>query len=681
MIFAHTLSQCILKPFSSEGPIDSRFSNARTRQLSPHVALSVVSGENTYANMTKSPYVYSQLENDHIRLLHFEPVEPARNLRRSWQRLRFGSKDRETSPPKLITEWTFEILEFKMSSAPAFEAVSYVWGKPVKTDDLLVGDHTIAITSSISSGLPYILASSTTGFLWIDQICINQDDVNERNAQVRVMGNIYERAEQVLAWLGKMNDRKAIPLAEFLREMDKTLDKYYGLAKRSSDAFDPYEDIIELLKGNPTYLEGFVALFRSSWFNRLWIVQEAVFCPTVTLVMASGGSVLKIADIDKIYKVLGAVRKNRPKFDKEYRALTSTSGHKAMFDICRMRRDRVESQVTWSFYFLLSTMGYREASDPRDYVYACLGFVDDPGIVINPDYNIGIEETFARCAKSIILGTKSLDILDTIREVKPFLEDHTSLPSWVPDWRKDHSYRSIFAEPLSTAVSQPLSLFNASCGRLPDISNTFPPNSPYLHLRGKVISEIEFVTQRPSSSASATTWDDWLTSLSINTILEQIKLKHPLRSDFTRVRLAKVIVLDGGAVGRSLTGRGVHPISDQMISELLAWYDKLLELKDTPGERLDNKYHENAMRFRILLLCTARRRVFSSNDGKLGFGPQMSLAGDQIIIAHGSKLPLIVRPAGTTGRYWLVGPCYFEDAMYGDACTWGEDEADEFILV
>ena len=73
------------------------------------------------------------------------------------------------------------------------------------------------------------------------------------------------------------------------------------------------------------------------------------------------------------------------------------------------------------------------------------------------------------------------------------------------------------------------------------------------------------------------------------------------------------------------------------------------------------------------------RRVFCTVEGRLGLGPDVVNEGDEVIIAHGSKTPLLLRSTGTR-EYWLVGQCYLEDSMYGEVCTWKEDDADEMVL-
>jgi len=92
---------------------------------------------------------------------------------------------------------------FPLSSAPNFRALSYSWGTGERTHRVLLPEGTFPVTSSLYAALQHV--RRITGgpiVLWIDQICINQDNEAEKTAQVKLMGEIYTRAKQVIAWLG-----------------------------------------------------------------------------------------------------------------------------------------------------------------------------------------------------------------------------------------------------------------------------------------------------------------------------------------------------------------------------------------------------------------------------------------------------------------------------------------------
>ncbi|KIM99672.1 hypothetical protein OIDMADRAFT_125843, partial [Oidiodendron maius Zn] len=84
------------------------------------------------------------------------------------------------------------------------EAVSYAWGEPKYTDRLIVDDGSyLCITPSLGILLKAVRLPSSERKLWIDAICINQQDEKEKSYQVQHMAEIYRRAKRVLVWVGE----------------------------------------------------------------------------------------------------------------------------------------------------------------------------------------------------------------------------------------------------------------------------------------------------------------------------------------------------------------------------------------------------------------------------------------------------------------------------------------------
>jgi hypothetical protein len=93
-----------------------------------------------------------------------------------------------------------------------FNALSYVWGDPGITEDIFVNGHKHPVTTSLASALrcvPQHLSQSKHAAgqkLWVDAICINQADNDEKSHQVAKMGEIYSQSGLVLCWLGPLHD-------------------------------------------------------------------------------------------------------------------------------------------------------------------------------------------------------------------------------------------------------------------------------------------------------------------------------------------------------------------------------------------------------------------------------------------------------------------------------------------
>ncbi|OAG10045.1 uncharacterized protein CC84DRAFT_1071083, partial [Paraphaeosphaeria sporulosa] len=90
-----------------------------------------------------------------------------------------------------------------LDDRPQYEALSYVWGED--SDDTLpisLGGKTVQIRRNLHLALRGIRDPDCERILWIDALCINQGDVEERYTQVAIMGDIYSKAYCVLAYIG-----------------------------------------------------------------------------------------------------------------------------------------------------------------------------------------------------------------------------------------------------------------------------------------------------------------------------------------------------------------------------------------------------------------------------------------------------------------------------------------------
>lgn len=97
-----------------------------------------------------------------------------------------------------------------LANAPAYKALSYAWGDPEDVQTITVDNVYVKVTKNLASFLWQIRQDLDPGMvllLWIDAICINQQDIEERNQQLLLMRRIYERAETTIVWLGPGADK------------------------------------------------------------------------------------------------------------------------------------------------------------------------------------------------------------------------------------------------------------------------------------------------------------------------------------------------------------------------------------------------------------------------------------------------------------------------------------------
>jgi hypothetical protein len=128
---------------------------------------------------------------------------------------------------------------FDLPDAPPFTALSYTWGPVTPIFDIFVNDEPVSVRKGL---FRFLQAYDGDEYLWIDQICINQSNVLERNHQVGLMTSIYSQCRSVIIWLGRLLTRP-----------------------RASIIFN-----------NTTSVEALAAILRHDYFTRLWIIQEVL---------------------------------------------------------------------------------------------------------------------------------------------------------------------------------------------------------------------------------------------------------------------------------------------------------------------------------------------------------------------------------------------------------------------
>ena len=162
------------------------------------------------------------------------------------------------------------LVEARLSAKPRYKAVSYTWGEPVLSHMIYINGRAMRVRYNLFMALLYLRHTSRTQTLWIDALTINQDDVSERNQQVRIMGQIYKNSHETVVWLREENEidthaLNLLHLCDVLAE-DNTLTMEARYI-RISDA---------IFKDDPTDTDNIISslsgVLSSRWFGRLWIV-------------------------------------------------------------------------------------------------------------------------------------------------------------------------------------------------------------------------------------------------------------------------------------------------------------------------------------------------------------------------------------------------------------------------
>jgi hypothetical protein len=138
----------------------------------------------------------------------------------------------DTSSPVVSPEWRYDWGDYV--------ALSYTWGDPRHTRSVVINGHQIKVRSNLEEALRALRGKELVHMgilIWIDALCINQDDIPERNEEVKRMRTIYSAARDVVVWLGKEENESA-----------KAMRMIRTLAKSCDDGTD--QDLGDELRGS-----------------------------------------------------------------------------------------------------------------------------------------------------------------------------------------------------------------------------------------------------------------------------------------------------------------------------------------------------------------------------------------------------------------------------------------------
>lgn len=364
----------------------------------------------------------------------------------------------------------------------AYTALSYVWGDQKYLMPVYIGENHLFIGRSLHSALRHLRKLEEEMLVWADGLCINQQDIKERNHQVHQMRNIYSKAAETVAYIGNEGGNTCLSAWNYLERG--------GLEWKS----DP-----QRLKESATDFCGEIGdvendVLSRPWFRRIWVVQEVTVSRTVVVRCGS-----RSVSWDSFCKVVLLEQRlnDRYGFSLHNRALYEDLLElfltRCAFLISRELRhllppwyDTIEDTQAQSDHILDMTVRSRrrQASDPRDKVFALLGIssgldLEDPRIAI--DYSKPVDRVFTDFASYLIESSGRYDVLSHAGYNKGLT------PSWAPMWsRRRYRPRTILS----------LELPQYKIGELPqELDHEHPLSedgySSLLRCRGSIIGEVK----------------------------------------------------------------------------------------------------------------------------------------------------------------------------------------------
>jgi hypothetical protein len=583
-----------------------------------------------------------------------------------------------------------------IDTAPAFEALSYVWGDLNDRLDIFVNNEVFAVTRNLYAALRRLRLPDKRRIVWIDAICINQKDNGEKSHQVQRMAQIYSDAAQVVVWLGDgiSNVKVAVLVAEAVGRLTEELAKslgvtVFGLSSRALTQIG-VKDIARRLSedaGRSFQLsteecwQALDSILTTSWFKRLWCFQEFVLARHVTIFAGDftmAASTLSAATdwAIAIYHlpdgVSAAVRDTTPK------GLWSSY---ARFNLQLLKSTRVSRDSGSLLLELLEKNAQGGVSDAKDKVYALLGVLNDlfPEVEhpITVDYDQTLAQVYLDAARACIEPLGSLEVLiqvDHGNSLPPSLS--SQCPSWVPRWDKQifvisygHHWKASGSPPhldrqrahvvgrtlcakgilLETVKSSGMQ-GNLSMREMPEHLVEFW-NVCNAHYEGRAVDDQQPDIALARIMKMTKTWIGGRLSLGVPHFVDEMtdKYLYGLCVDFLS------LVEDAFF----LSGAPCPMIKASQVAATLS----LLPQFDAYKPDLLNRDNE------FLGWAVYNRRMFwpaepSKHGFDFGLGPIGTQAEDVVAILYGASMPYVLRRQDD--GWLLIGACYLEGVMCGE---------------
>lgn len=454
-----------------------------------------------------------ETRSTHIRLIYLSPADPG-------------------NPSKISLEMKAVPVDHPPKN---YAALSYAWGQAVFTFPVTLNSRRFLITPSLAEALLQLGPERRSIPIWIDQICIDQSSIAERNAQVSLMSKIYSQATQVLIWLGPAADGSDELMDGFVLagekaaacEVEELLTKenwpkffQWTSGQELDDGSHrrPFADLCSevhhLLEAQPLK-----AWFLRSWFHRVWIVQE--YCLARDVIFLCGGKSASADHVKLAWTVwqFGAESKvPKPEgmfpmgVENIQQQLDFARGWQAWMDHLKLLQElqslnpitplantrkkkqsygQGKSQGFKHFELLkMFSKGQRQSTDARDWIYGLIALPNDMDkLRVVPDYSLPYDVVFAKYTR-IIIKNGDLEIL---RYSQPPRAQDESLPSWVPDWRQHPQTTFDYDDDKEENRFTGKLLFSASRGS--KVSITDLNDEKLLALQGFIVDDIEELGQ------------------------------------------------------------------------------------------------------------------------------------------------------------------------------------------
>lgn len=477
---------------------------------------------------------------------------------------------------------------------PEYAAMSYVWGDAAITTDILVDNIPFAATTNLVSGLLQFRRAGLglpgkgkyagLSGLWIDAVCINQQEIPERNQQVALMGDIYMSARYVLSWLGLPGERNIDKSLRLIRSFSQALpsqltqqvvdmemniffhtreedrsaeesdkvagyvnDNPYAHAQRILEAGDNDNTLNRLVQAGLIWIsehpelhargwhgipstawDSIYGLMRLPYWKRVWVQQERILCWAFEAnLIYCGAEVLTFTDMILFFKFVSAIdirAINPPEIGYvQWQEILSNLKIPIMEPVVGLR-------AMWKRGVSLPILVHMlaktwKATDPRDMVY---GYRSVLNLDMDVDYGKTVREIYLEWHAEVLRDCRAHDRVEEygigMAGQAISKENPHNLPSWLPDLTI-LNMRSYVDQGLDKSNLEPGGRFHLGVAEGQQYSDdgvlsTYGVAYDLVCRISQVIVERKSMTNHPSKSSS-------MKELAIDYMLEMKTRDHP----------------------------------------------------------------------------------------------------------------------------------------------------------
>lgn len=637
---------------------------------------------------------------------------------------------------------------FSPEDAPEYHALSYSWGHAIKQQEdqasalndeksrlksrkLSLDGRFLPITGNLCDFLDTWAPKAGTSYIWIDAICINQEDLIEKNWQVPLMGEIYSSAKQVIIWLGSsMRHIESLQwicgdfydaVAAYVKRYDEESLKSFAVI--SSELNEELGVELSMVQSF-NHWNAFIDFTHDRrWFSRTWVVQEVALAKDL-FVMCGNDIQLRWEAFARLPKLLSQRGAGEGQLREASSRLETYDDVKEIFESVMTESSknlvmdhRLESiaggnnpRMRWyaAMFLLLLKTRYLDTSDPRDSIYAILGIANkalpsgmDPPIV--PNYELSAKEAFIDVSACLLQNLPGLVFLS---QTMPTPTHHAKeLPSWVSDLhyfsKSTSSIRalsldvypgipSFTAWPVSSSTLPPVTfggdMMIIRAGEFDTITTKATlPNSADISVIKAFLAfclALDPIYVATNQSRAEAIWRTMIADTAGGNFPAPDEEKEGIRRIFLDWTFDSVFQSRTDAWISELpwdvfTKAGDHdvfPINLEVSNDASKFSNELERGSTSPNNFLSTVtsiYHRLGTPPSDWITwydsLVVGRAIFKTKKGYIGIGPYWAECGDAVCLLEGGKVPFILKKTQRAEQYEFVGEAYVHGIMHGQA--------------